>query len=65
MHVTEVGVWSLCLLLLLLLPVSTDSKKGKKLEETGSFDVKPSGQVSHETIKLVCASEYSLLLGND
>lgn len=56
MQVSEgVLAWSLyfLLLLLLLLPVSTDSKKGKKLEETGSFDVKPSGQIAHETIKLV------------
>ena len=31
----------------------TASKKIKKLEETISFDVKPSGQISHQKIKLV------------
>lgn len=39
----------------LLFHASSSSKKGKKLEETESFDVKPSGQVAHQTIKLVSA----------
>ena len=30
-----------------------EGKRGKKLEETLSFDVKPSGQVAHQSIKLV------------
>ena len=30
-----------------------EGKGGKKLEETLSFDVKPSGQVAHQSIKLV------------
>ena len=40
-------------LLLLLLPLCSGGKKGKRLEETDSFDVKPSGQIAHQTIKLV------------
>lgn len=39
--------------LLLVPPHGVSSKKGKKLEETDSFDVKPSGQIAHQTIRLV------------
>lgn len=46
-----------CCFLLLLLTLCAHSKKGKKLEETSSFDVKPSGQISHHTIKLVSQGE--------
>ena len=43
--------------LLLFVFVSLVSCKGggKKSEETTSFDVKPTGQIAHETIKLVSA----------
>lgn len=45
-------------LLLLAAAVSLVScKGGKKSEETKSFDVKPSGQIAHETLKLVRASD--------
>ena len=41
-------------LLLLITAVNFAScKGGKKSEETKSFDVKPSGQIAHETLKLV------------
>lgn len=46
----------LCVLIssLLLLAVSFAScKDGKRPEETVTFDVKPSGQISHEKLKLV------------
>lgn len=37
----------------LALASLTEGKRGRKLEETRSFDVKPSGQVAHQTIDLV------------
>ena len=44
----------LCLCVLLFLAVSFAScKDGKRPEETVTFDVKPSGQISHEKLKLV------------
>ena len=41
------------LALCFIFSVLTQGKRGKKLEETLSFDVKPSGQVAHQSIKLV------------
>lgn len=38
-----------------------EGKRGRKLEETESFDVKPSGQLSHQRIDLV--STICVLLG--
>lgn len=37
----------------LALASLTEGKRGRKLEETRSFDVKPSGQVAHQTVDLV------------
>ena len=37
----------------LALSSLAEGKKGRKLEETESFDVKPSGQLSHQRIDLV------------
>ena len=41
------------LLLLVAAVCFVSCKGGKKSEETKSFDVKPSGQIAHETLKLV------------
>ena len=47
----------LSLLLLIAAASYVSGKGGKKSEESKSFDVKPSGQIAHETIKLVRSSE--------
>ena len=54
----------LVVLLSLLFPANASTKKGNKLEETSSFDVKPSGQIAHQTLKLVSQekSTYKILL---
>ena len=51
------------LLLTLSLASLAICKDGKKSEETISIDVKPSGQITHETVKLVSTqSETTLTL---
>ena len=45
------GVFLLVLCTVLLSLAET--KGGKKLEESSSFDVKPTGSISHQTIELV------------
>ena len=45
-----------CLLLFGL--VAGGEKAGKKLEKSESFDLKPSGQVAHQTVQLVSSIVY-------
>jgi hypothetical protein len=55
---SKLKLFSAVSLLLLVAAVSfVNCKGGKKSEETKSVDVKPSGQISHETLKLVRPSD--------
>ena len=50
------------LLLTLSLVSLAICKDGKKSEETISIDVKPSGQITHETVKLVSTQSETTLI---
>lgn len=51
--------WSLSTFFLVAALGFVSCKEVKRLEETVSFDVKPSGQIAHETLKLVRMSSCS------